>query len=240
MADRSPVPAFLLPTPAGAYFAVADNADHPLRRFVRRLLACSASPRLEQATLQSLCNGIEDGDADRFVREAEDLGWVQYMANEVTAPTVPIANLTGLLVKVFSGNGKCLLADGQGFCVARHGFDHRLSEELSALSADLATLHQRHLGVLNHALDLPGSAWALTNAAGHSQLGFWPLYIADQRFVLTIQGVPFFNRPQLVELIWALYQRYAVPASTTQRLATAIDARTQAHSGDDSNACRHP
>ena len=50
-------------------------------------------------------------------------------------------------------------------------------------------------------------------AAGHSQLGFWPLHVGCERFVLAIAGQPAFNRPQLVELVVHLHRRFAVQQS---------------------------
>ncbi len=210
-------PGYLAPSPAGAYFAVAEDADNRLRRFLRALLACPRSPQLSEAALLQLTGFDDPRDADRFLAQLEELGWIQYLERERVAPDVPLENLTDLVVRVFSGRGKCLLADAHGFAVACLGFADEVAEELAALSADLATLHERHQGALNRNLNLSGSAWALANAAGHSQIGFWPLYIGEQRFVLVIQGVPLFNRPQLVELVWALFQRYGSPAPTLER-----------------------
>jgi len=59
-------------------------------------------------------------------------------------------------------------------------------------------------------MGLETSAWALVDAAGNSRVGFWPLYVGKQRFVLVLGGVPRLNQPALTELIWALSKRYAV------------------------------
>ena len=114
------------------------------------------------------------------------------------------------LLPALSREGKILLADSQGFYLHSHGFPHEAAEELSALSAEIATLHARRAGVLNRNLGLNGSAWALTNAAGHSQLGFWPLFVGSERFVLVISGAPAFNQPQLVELAFVLHKRFGM------------------------------
>jgi hypothetical protein len=62
--------------------------------------------------------------------------------------------------------------------------------------------------VLEQSLNLSSSAWAIVGAGGNSEVGFWPLYIGSQRFVLIIRGIPHLNRPALVSLIWALTRRY--------------------------------
>jgi hypothetical protein len=118
------------------------------------------------------------------------------------------AILSGYLSKL-SENGKALLADKQGFYLASHGFPHEVAEELSALSADIATVHDRRSGLLMNNMGLASHAWAVVDAFGNSQVGFWPLFIDKNRFVIAISGVPHFNQPEFVSLVWALTIRYA-------------------------------
>ena len=87
-------------------------------------------------------------------------------------------------------------------------------------SADLASLHERHRRSLKHSLGLSGSAWAMPDAAGHSQLAFWPLHVGEHRFALVTAGVPHLNQPELVDLVWLLHQRYGPLASRTQLSAS--------------------
>ena len=101
-----------------------------------------------------------------------------------------------------------MLADRQGFYLGTAGFTHETAEELSALSADLASLHQRHSGLLANNLGIGSGAWGVIDAAGNSQVGFWPLYVGEQRFALVLAGVPRMNQQALVNLIWILNQRY--------------------------------
>jgi hypothetical protein len=109
-----------------------------------------------------------------------------------------------------SENGKVLLADMQGFYIASHGFPHEVAEELSGLSAELASIHERRSGLLMNNLGLVSNAWAIVDVFGNSQIGFWPLFIGKNRFVIAISGVPHFNQPEFVDLVWALSMRYAV------------------------------
>jgi hypothetical protein len=108
-----------------------------------------------------------------------------------------------------SESGKVLLADMQGFYLASHGFPHEVAEELSGLSAELATVHSRRSGVLMNNLGVANHSWGIIDVFGNSQIGFWPLFIGKNRFVLVISGVPHFNQPEFVDLIWALSIRYA-------------------------------
>jgi hypothetical protein len=137
------------------------------------------------------------------------LGWVEGFADAQPAPAGALEDVLPALLPPLSADGKALLADAQGFYVASTGFQHETAVELAALSADLASLYERHQGLLKRNMGLGSSTWALVDAAGNSQTGFWPLYIGDQRFVLIISGVPRLNQPALTDLIWAFSKRYA-------------------------------
>jgi hypothetical protein len=58
-------------------------------------------------------------------------------------------------------------------------------------------------------LGITSQSWAIVDAFGNSQIGFWPLFIGKNRFVLVISGVPHFNQPEMVDLVWALSVRYS-------------------------------
>jgi hypothetical protein len=108
-----------------------------------------------------------------------------------------------------SENGKVLLAESEGFYLASHGFPHEVAEELSALSAEIATVHDRRSGLLMNNMGLASHAWAIIDVFGNSKVGFWPLFIDKNRFVIAIAGIPHFNHAEFVSLVWALSIRYA-------------------------------
>ena len=154
----------------------------------------------------NLCK--DEGESLELLYHTQNLGWVEGVDQRQAAPTGALEDIVPNLLPALSGNGKALLADSQGFYVSSQGFTHEAAEELSALSADIASLHDRHQGLLGNNLRLGSSAWALIDAAGNSQVGFWPLFIGDQRFVLVVGGTPHFNQPALTTLVWTLSTRY--------------------------------
>ena len=194
---------YLLPTPAGAYFAAAAQAEDRLRGFIRLLFAQPTAPAW---------NDEDDG----FVRRLASVGWIQYLDAPRCAPRDTIEAALQSLLPPLAGSRSALLADAHGFHLASTGFTTPQAEALTALSADLASLHSRHQRVINQNLRLYGSAWSIPDAAGHSQIGFWPLYVGSHRFVLILAGVPHLNQPPLVDLVWLLHQRYGPLASRTQ------------------------
>ncbi len=154
-------------------------------------------------------SGIDDEtEATVLLKRLQKLGWVQGTPEVQYAPQGNLEALLPDLLIPLSGNGKVLLADYQGFYISGHGFDQEYVEELSALTADLASLQERHMNLLTRDLDMSTSAWALVDAAGNSQIGFWPLYIGEHRFVLAVEGMPCLNQPALMQLIWVLSVRY--------------------------------
>jgi hypothetical protein len=200
---------YLYPTPAGAYYAVCSvNKDRP-RQFLRALLAQEQTPELNMVNLQQLMSQHEEAKCLELLHHCQKLGWVQgldtvhYYSHDALEDILP-----DLLSKI-SENGKVLLADSQGFYLSSHGFPHEVAEELSALSAEIAIIHERRSGLLMNNMGLASNAWAVIDAYGNSQLGFWPLFIGNNRFVIAISGIPHFNHPEFVSLVWALSMRYA-------------------------------
>jgi hypothetical protein len=195
-------------SPAGAYHAVSEASEDPSRKLLRALLGLQTSPPLTQEGLKTWSDMEDDQGSLELLYHAQNLGWVEGLEAPRHAPTGALEDIVPGLLPTLSNSGKALLADGQGFYISAQGFAHEAAEELSALSADIASLHDRHRGLLKNNLGLGSGAWALIDAAGNSQVGFWPLFIGDQRFVLVVGGIPHFNQPALTKLVWALSTRY--------------------------------
>ena len=200
---------YLYPTPAGAYYAVSSTeADKP-RQFLRKLLQQSQTPALNLENLQELMGNQDEDKCLELLHHCQKLRWIQGLTSVTQCPSGSLEDiLPGLLSKI-SENGKVLLAEKQGFYLATHGFPHEVAEELSALSAEIATVHERRSGLLTNNMGLKSHAWAIVDVFGNSEVGFWPLFISKDRFVIAIYGIPHFNQPEFVSLVWALSRRYA-------------------------------
>ncbi|MDP2902023.1 MAG: hypothetical protein Q8N96_02800 [Methylovulum sp.] len=200
---------YLYPTPAGAYYAVsAEETDKP-RQFLRKLLQQPETQALNLENLKRLMGNDDEQKCLELLHHCQKLRWVQGLNSVLEYPSGTLEDiLPGLLSKI-SENGKVLLAEKQGFYLATHGFPHEVAEELSALSAEIATVHERRSGLLINNMGLTSHAWAIVDVFGNSDVGFWPLFIANNRFVIAIYGIPHFNQPEFVSLVWALSIRYA-------------------------------
>lgn len=199
---------YIAPTPGGAYYGISSWEQNPTRRLLLQLLKGDSSPALSIDALQEWTGQSDPDEALELLFHAQKIGWVEGHLEAWQAPSGALEEVLPELLPLLSANGKALLADGQGFYLSSQGFPHETAEEVSALSADLASVHERHRRLLNNNLRIRTSAWSLVDAAGNSQMGFWPLYIAEQCFVLVIAGMPRLNQPALKSLIWALVKRY--------------------------------
>ena len=199
---------YLTPTPAGAYFSVSGTEESPARQFLQELLAQNKGLQLSADDLLEHMPVDSEEDALTMLTHMQKLGWVQGLETPLNAPEGQLEAILPDILSQLSVSGKALLADEQGFYISSSGFPHETAEELSGLSASLATLHERYQGVLKNNLGEGSSAWGLVDAAGNSQVGFWPLFIGDYRFALVVGGQPQMNHPALILLVWALMMRY--------------------------------
>jgi len=198
---------YLSPTPAGAYYAASGNGNDPIRRFLFSLMQ-GVEGRLITEQLLSQLTGLKAQESLELLHRVHELGWVQGETVPRRPPEGTLEVVLPDMLSMLSCSGKALLADQQGFYLATHGFSHETAEELSAMSADLASLYQRHQGLLENNLGVDSAACALVNASGDSKLGFWPLLIGDQRFALVLAGLPAMNQPAFTNLVWCLSKRY--------------------------------
>lgn len=197
---------FLLPTPAGAYYAVAEAVETPPRRWLVNLLRCQQTPRLNRESLELL--GETFSQSLSLLGRIQSLRWVQGLKDPLVVSDKPLEDILPKLLAQLVEDGKALLADHQGFYLATSGFPHETAEELAALSADLLSLQDRHAGLLLGNLNLGSQAWGVIDAAGNSRLGIWPMHIGKHRFALIMTGIPHFNHPDFVHLVWILMTRY--------------------------------
>ena len=194
-------------TPAGTYYAVQDNAEEPGRLFLHRLLQEAVTPLF---TVDVACelSGYKKKRALEFVHWMQEAGLILGQENSETAPEKTLERLLPKLLRTLSDEGKAFLAESRGLYLGSAGFTHEAAEELAALSANLTAVYARHKELLHGNLGYRQRAWGLVDASGNSEVGFWPLYIGQNRFTLIIGGIPQFNQPDFKRLVWALEMRY--------------------------------
>ena len=200
---------YLYPTPAGAYYAVSSTDQDKPRQFLRKLLQEKQTPILNINTLKQLMEQDDEEKCYELLHHCQKLNWIQGLSDIEEYPTGALENILPAMLSKISEKGKVLLADNQGFYLATQGFPHEVAEELSALSAEIATIHERRSGLLMNNMGLKSHAWAIVDAFGNSDVGFWPMFISNNRFVIAIYGIPHSNQPEFVSMVWALSIRYS-------------------------------
>ena len=198
---------YLGATPGGVYYAVQDNHDELGRLFLHRLLQEPQSP-VFNADLACKLSGMKRQRALEFVHWLQEAGFVTGLERPEAAPQDTLERILPNLLGALSDEGKAVLAESRGLYLGSAGFPHEAAEELAALSANLTAVYTRHKALLQGNLRYTQRAWGLVDATGNSELGFWPVYIGNNRFTLIIGGIPQFNQPLFKQLIWALELRY--------------------------------
>ncbi|HRJ52729.1 MAG TPA: hypothetical protein PLE99_08170 [Candidatus Thiothrix moscowensis] len=194
-------------TPGGTYYAVQDKAAEPGREFLHRLLQEAETP-LFNVDVACELSGYKKKRALEFVHWMQEAGLIAGLERSERAPQETLERLLPQLLRSMSDEGKAILAESRGLYLGSAGYTHEAAEELAALSANLTAVYARHKELLQGNLGYRQRAWGLVDASGNSEVGFWPLYIGQNRFTLIIGGVPQFNQPDFKRLVWALEMRY--------------------------------
>lgn len=198
---------FLHPTPGGAYYASARPDPEPARVLLQRLLTEPETPALTKDWVLE-ATGLNEHDGLELIYRLQSSGFVQGLKTAQVAPRESMESVISPLLAQLSDEGKAVLAESRGLQIGAAGYTHEVTEELAALGADLAAVQERHNGLLRNNLRLRADGWGLVNAAGYSEIGFWPLYFGQQYFILVLGGMPRFNQEAFTKLMWTLGVRY--------------------------------
>ncbi|MEZ5536464.1 MAG: hypothetical protein R3F02_12660 [Thiolinea sp.] len=198
---------YLSATPGGAFYAVQDNTPDPGRSFLHQLLKEPKTP-LFNAEVACKLSGLSKKRALEFVHWMQEAGLIAGQEQPESAADETLEQALPDLLRSLSDEGKAVLAESQGLYLGSAGFPHEAAEELAALSANLSEVYSRHKELLSGNLGYRQRAWGLVGASGNSEVGFWPVYIEQNRFTLIIEGVPQLNQSAFRNLIWALEIRY--------------------------------
>lgn len=196
-------------TSAGAFYACSGRELTAARKFMFALLDCAASPTLSTDKVCQWADTDNPAEAMELLYRLQSMGWIRDVREAEPAPDAHLERAVPKLLEELSADGRAMLADSQGFFLAASGFPHETAEALAALSADIAALATRHEGLVRENLGIDSAAWSVVDAAGNSRIGFWPLFLGTQTFVLALAGEPCLHRDSFAQLVWGLTRRYA-------------------------------
>ncbi len=196
-------------TPAGAYYAVSSPTPDSARRMLVRILREGSLAPLTEERLLALAEAETVEQGLQLLYRLQRLEFVQGTETPRPQPEGNLETMLPDLLGRLSDSGRALLADDNGFYLACSGFRHESAEEIAALAGDMLSLSQRHALLLKNNLNISNSAWAISNPAGHSELGFFPLHVGRQSFVLIVGGNPQLQGVEFVTLVESLSRRYS-------------------------------
>ncbi len=204
---------YIKATPAGAYYCMNSVKDELARAMLKVLLSAPSTPYLTNNTVESLFS-VESSIGLRVLHHLQKLNWVEFLQAEQAVESGKIETLFTQLLSALSLEGKVLLASSAGVGISSVGFSNETAKELAYLSTDILALQKRHKWLLNDSLKYPSSNWGTIDAAGHSQIGFWPLHVGSEVYSLVISGVPRLTDQAFMQLAWLLHTRYSSNAES--------------------------
>ena len=199
---------YILPTPAGAYFAVSSPEDSRIRRLLLALLRHRSSPHITPEYLCQVLATDDEQEALEVLHRAQSLAWVEGYEEARDLPALGVGKDIHQLVPRFSSVGKGLIIDWNGLSLSRCGINEATADTLAALAADLIGVQERHAERMAKHLGQASHGWAAVDAYGSSRIGAWPLYIGDKRILLVLLGEPRLNDPSFLALVWLLIENY--------------------------------
>lgn len=204
--EQNDTPRYFQVTPSGAYYATLNTESEALRALLLQLLSADTHIPYISSLLQKL-TGMGEEDAQVLLDKAVQHGFVDLPQNPEPIAGGTIEQLLPEFLPRLA-DGRVLLADDQGFCLGQSGFGAEEAEAVAGMAADLVSMHERHQSLLGRHLGFDGSSWALVDAVGQSELGFWTLHVGEQKFLLILEGMPHLNRQPFVDLMSVLIRRY--------------------------------
>lgn len=198
---------FIQICPAGAFYATVGSEPDDARALLLQLLSSDVSLPYSEELVMELTDLTQEEAAELFTR-LQDKNFVQLVDTPSRVFNDSLEKTLPELLKRLSNSGKVALADDHGFCLGSIGYEDDHAERLSALAADLSSLHERHRLLLNRDLNLVGESWGMLDPVGLSQVGFWVIHLGHQRFVLIVDQMPRLNQNNYVDLLSVLARRY--------------------------------
>jgi len=206
-ASMHPIPeapaakAFLVPTPAGAWYAASTDRDPARRALLLALLRGGGSFPFSLNTIMRW-TGLTDRKVIAGVLFAlQREGLLEGDSSPLVPPQGPLSTvLAELLVRLGNG-GTMVLAEPAGLCVAYAGTSQEQAELLAARVAALDP-RLRRLAAEDH-------GWSLGDERSESRLSVRPVLLLPFRFLLVSDATADLNSEPFVNLVCAL-SRYCL------------------------------
>ncbi len=207
----NPIPAYLVPTPAGVGFALGAPDPDPARLVLNALLRGGSSRPMPLAMLAEV-SGIGDRKSLGAIlfalqRDGKLSGDVEPLA----VAREPLGDAVPPLLEAMSTDGRGVLADDHGLCYAFAGYSCDEAQRLAACAPSAWQLLRRHREHVIGAANRETYTLALLDETAGARLIIRPLFVGEQVFHLCLSGLAHPNSPALTKLGALLLRRYVGP-----------------------------
>jgi len=208
-ASSETIPAYLVPTPAGARFALGARESDPRRLVLGALLRGGSSRPMPLAMLAEI-SGVADRKAlGAILYRLQRDNWLTGDIEPLTVAREPLGEAVPPLLQALSATGHGVLADDSGLCYAYSGYNREDADRLAAFSPGLYPLWRLYRELPENSSHPETSAWTLVTGQGVTQLTICPIFVGDQLLHLTLAGATRLDSPAFVKLAALLLRRYA-------------------------------
>lgn len=202
------IPAYLVPTPAGARFVLGTREPDPRRLVLSALLRGGSSRPMPLAMLAEI-SGVADRKAlGAILYRLQRDNWLTGDVEPLTVAREPLGEAVPPLLRALSESGFGVLADGSGLCYAFSGFARDEADRLAAFSTGLYPLWRLYRELPEVAAQPDACAWTLVTGSGTTRLTVCPVFVGDQLLHLTLAGATRLDSPAFVKLAALLLRRY--------------------------------
>jgi hypothetical protein len=202
------IPAYLVPTPAGARYVLSGHETDPRRLVLSALLRGGSSRPMPLAMLAEV-SGLTDRKAlGTILYQLQRDQWLTGDVEPLTVSREPLGEAVPPLLQALTDSGRGVLADENGLCYAYTGCAREEAGRLAAFSTGLFPLWRLYHELPATASPQETSAWALIDGRGKARLTVLPIFVGEHVLHMTLSGSVTLNKPAYVKLAALLLRRY--------------------------------
>ena len=185
--------------PAGCYYAVESREPTVARGLLHRILGNAVTPAFSDY----------DANDQKNIIALKTSGFISFDNDRTTLPDGNLSDLLPQILPALSERRRVVLTEArQGLFLDFTGVSQEQAEELAVLASSLRSLSDTRTELLTNQLSIHSRGFGIVDPSGNSEIGFWPLHIADNVLTLIVLGIPRFNSVEFCTLVWALIERY--------------------------------
>ncbi len=197
----------LVPTPAGARYAVRSAEREPQRATLMGLLRGGGRTPVALPTLTAWTGLTDKKSLLGLLFKMQRDGLVSAGATPLSFAAQPLGEALAPLLRALSSQERALLADDAGFCVTSTGYERRAADALAAVAAEASRFHASC--ARNAEGGTLAGPWVSMSDGEGGAIGVAPLHIADHLFHVVVAGTANMESDAFVQLIAEL-MRYCL------------------------------